>query len=80
MLPWLPIPRRCPVDDSPHTTCVSADYDPSKYPPGAIVVVPIVRSGVLDATIAELAAKTAIAPDPPQPMFSTASYRRTRRR
>jgi hypothetical protein len=26
--PWKPDPGPCPVDDAPHTTCTSADYQP----------------------------------------------------
>lgn len=27
---WFPDPPPCPVDDAPHTTCTSPDYQPSR--------------------------------------------------
>jgi len=77
LFPWLPDPRPCPVDDAPHTTCVSPDYDPSKYP-AAQVVVPIRRPFVLDETLAAMATRVVVPPDPPT--FTTATYRRRRKK
>jgi hypothetical protein len=76
------IPRRCPVDDAPHTTCTSADYDGSKYPAGTSVVVPVVRPLVLDELLDTTAANTPAPPavDTVSAPFTTATYRGRARR
>jgi len=78
------IPRRCPVDDAPHTTCTSPDYVPPTIP-GALAVVPIQRPFVLDATLAALppppaaVAPTAVPSTVVSEPFTTATYRRPRK-
>jgi hypothetical protein len=66
-----PVPRRCPVDDAPHTTCTSPDYVGTKR----IVVVQLPQRDEL------LAAARPLIGVPPvvtlQPgEFTTATYRR----
>jgi len=78
-MPMLGWPRRCPVDDAPHTTCTSADYDGSLYPAGTLVVVQVVRPLVLDVMDDDRPAPPAVV-DAVSAPFTTASYRRRPRR
>ena len=71
------VPRRCPVDDAPHTTCTSPDYDTTQYPAGTLVVVAVRRPGVLDAMADD--APMAPAVDAVSAPVTTAAYRRPRK-
>jgi hypothetical protein len=60
---WWYDPGPCPVDDAPHTTCTSPDYQPQRYPMGRrtmTVTVPITPPA---------AAQTRVS-------FTTVTYRR----
>jgi hypothetical protein len=76
-----PLPRRCPVDDAPHTTCTSPDYHGTPNPTTGIV---IRQLPMRDEQLA--ASRPVISAPPPdgvvtlQPSeFTTATYRRKRR-
>jgi hypothetical protein len=43
-------PGPCVVDDTPHTGCVSPDYDPLRYPAGGSITVRVERPQVLERT------------------------------
>ena len=66
-----PTPRRCPVDDAPHTTCTSPDYP--------IVIVQLPQRDAQQLA----AAPPPITPPPVDTLapgeFTTATYRRKRR-
>jgi len=69
-----PTPHRCPVDDAPHTTCTSPDY------PGGEKRIVIQQLPQRDAQLARPAITVppivTLQPDE----FTTATYRRPRRR
>ena len=73
--PFWPEPRRCPVDDAPHTTCTSPDY------PGGdkrIVIVQLPqRDAQLAATRPAITAPPVVTLQPDE--FTTATYRRKKR-
>jgi len=70
---WWPGPRRCPVDDAPHTTCTSPDYD------GQPLVV--VQLPARDALLAATRPAMSVPPVVLQPgEFTQATYRRGTRR
>lgn len=75
LLSWLPVPRCCPVDDAPHTTCTSPDYVGSHYPPGTLAVQMVTRPGALAAM--QTAAPVVDSVSAP---FTTATYRRPHRK
>lgn len=69
-------PGPCPVDDAPHTTCTSADYDehgrrivivqlPARDA-SAVAVLPPLKADTIQATL-------------PEGQFTTGTYRRKRR-
>jgi len=62
-------PGPCPVDDSPHTTCTSADYVPAR------VVVPI---GAVTAGQRVTVPCGAPTPDASPTSFSTKTYSRAK--
>jgi len=71
MLFW-PTPRRCPVDDAPHTTCTSADYQ------STIVIVQLPqRDEQLAATRPAISAPPVVTLQPGE--VTTATYRRKKR-
>jgi hypothetical protein len=74
-----PVPRRCPVDDAPHTTCTSPDY----HGTGTKRIV-VVQLPARDALLA--ASRALISAPPPDGVITlqpgevtTATYRRRRR-
>jgi hypothetical protein len=70
-----PTPRRCPVDDAPHTTCTSADY------PGGEKRIVIVQLAQRDEMLAKTRPAIGVAPvvtlQPGE--FTTGTYRRKKR-
>jgi hypothetical protein len=75
---WWMTPPRCPVDDAPHTTCTSADYDDAA-PPRRIVIQQLPQR---DAQ--QLADRPLISAGPVVPLgpteVTTATYRRANTR
>jgi hypothetical protein len=76
---YWPVPRRCPVDDAPHTTCTSPDYHGTTAK--RIVVVQLPQR---DEQLA--ASRPPMTVPPPDGVvtlqpgeFTTATYRRKRR-
>jgi hypothetical protein len=69
-----PDPGPCPVDDAPHTTCTSADYERG----GPIVIVQLpARDGVVDAGLrVPVDPPGALQPAPAVSSFTTGTYRR----
>jgi hypothetical protein len=51
-------PGPCPVDDAPHTTCTSPDYDPTRD--RGVVVVSVRRPRVLDLMVPPVAETTSV--------------------
>jgi hypothetical protein len=77
-----PTPRRCPVDDAPHTTCTSADYDGTPNATNKRIV--INQLPMRDEQLA--ASRPAVSPPPPDRVVTlqpgevtTATYKRRRR-
>jgi hypothetical protein len=72
---YWPEPRRCPVDDAPHTTCTSPDYVGTKR----IVVVQLpMRDEQLAAARPPISGPEIVTLQPGE--FTTATYRRPRRK
>jgi hypothetical protein len=73
---WFPEPRRCPIDDCPHTTCTSADYDTTA--PIVIPQMPMRDAMVAAPDPADLARAVGATVAGAAAAFTTKTYRRRR--